>query len=204
MKFYNGGSSDISKRTVGYNLTAFNHGSAFGCGQRMGLMIYPVIAYNSFYKIDKSKLKILIVGCRTEDDIFWMRAYGFSQTFGLDLFSYSKYIWLGDIHGTDFPDESFDVILLGWMIAYSKEPKTVVKECRRILKTGGLLGIGLEYLPTKKTFDKYLGEIPNTLNTTADIISLIDSVTINKVIFEYDHYNQKSGDYGVSIISICK
>lgn len=205
MRFYDGDSSSIAQKTVAYNLTAFDSASGFGCGQRMGLLIYPIVAYNTSNKIDRSKLKILIVGCRTEDDLFWMKAYGFKNTLGLDLFSYSKYILLGDIHKTDFPDDSFDVILLGFMIAYSRDPFSIIKECKRILKPNGLLGISLDYIaPEKMDPNLYsTGEISNSLNSSEDIISLLDSTIKHKVLFEYDHYNQKDGDFGVAVVSIC-
>jgi SAM-dependent methyltransferase len=204
MKFYGVGSESISKKTVEYNLTAFNTDSGFGCGQRMGLLIYPVVGFYTSNRIDKSKIKVLIVGARTEDDIFWMRSYGFKNTFGLDLFSYSKYVLLGDIHKTDFQNENFDVILLGWMIAYSKDPKAVIKECRRILKPGGLLGIGIDYVPIEDTSTPGIEEIPNNLNSSKDIIDLLDANIKHKVIFEYDHYNEKKGDHGTAVVTLCK
>lgn len=208
IKFYKGGSSSINHKTVEYNLTAFDSDSAFGCGQRMGLLIYPVVAYNTSNNVDKSKLKVLIVGCRTEDDIFWMKSYGFSQTMGFDLFSYSKYVLLGDIHKTEFPNQSFDIILLGWILPYTKDPAKVLKECRRILKLGGLLGIGIDHTPTESVdriiyAKSMLGEIPNSINTSTDIISLLDSTGKHKVLFEYNHYNEKDNDLGTAVVSVC-
>lgn len=197
-------SSSVGERTIAHNLGAFEHlGAVFGCGERMGLLIYPVIAFNSYYSINKSKQKILIVGCRTEDDIYWMRSYGFYHTIGFDLFSYSNNILVGDIHKTDFENESFDVILLGWMISYSKDPETVIKECRRILKTGGLIGIGIDHDPNQDGI-KIQPPRVNPLNSTTDIISLLDSTIKHKVLFEYDHFNEKDNDYSTAVISICK
>jgi len=198
MKFFDGGSKSIAEKTIRHNLTAFNSDSGFGCGQRMGLLIYPVVAHYTFSRIPKAQKKVLIVGCRTEDDIFWMKAYGFENTFGFDLFSYSKYVLVGDIHKTDFESGSFDIVLLGWMIPYTKDPKTVILECRRILKSGGLLGIGIQHVPTEEK-----DAVANTLNSSGDIISLLDETLEHKVLFEYDHYNQKDGDLGVAVVSVC-
>jgi SAM-dependent methyltransferase len=197
-------SASTGEQTITHNLDAFkNLAAAFGCGERMGLLIYPLVGYYSFYKIDKSKLRVLIVGCRTEDDIYWMRAYGFTQTIGLDLFSYSRNILVGDIHKTDFEDASFDIVLLGWMISYTKNPAEVIRECRRILKKDGLLGIGIDHDPKQNNNDIKPPRV-NTLNSTADIISLLDSVIHHKVVFEYNHYNQHNDDLSTSVISICK
>ncbi|MEQ9412853.1 MAG: class I SAM-dependent methyltransferase [Cyclobacteriaceae bacterium] len=203
MRFNQKGSNNIGEATISHNLSAFNHNAGYGVGQRMGLLIYPIIAYNTFYTIDKSKLKVLLVGCRTEDDIFWMRSYGYSKAIGFDLFSYSDNVIVGDIHKTEFPSQSFDIVLLGWMISYTKDPAGVVKECRRILKDGGLLGIGIEHNPTQDNANLVSPRV-NALNSTSDIISLLDTCINHKVIFEYDHYNDKMGDFSTTVVTICK
>lgn len=198
------GSSSIGEKTISHNLDAFkNLPAAFGCGERMGLLIYPVVSYYSFYSIDKTKLKVLIVGCRTEDDIYWMRSYGFRQTMGFDLFSYSKNILVGDIHQTDFADASFDVVLLGWMISYTKDPAAVIMECRRILKKDGIIGIGIDHDP-KQDNNNIKAPRVNSLNSTSDIITLLDSTISHKVFLEYNHYNQQYNDFSTTVVSICK
>lgn len=203
MRFQKDGSNSIGETTVAHNLTAFDSDAAFGCGERMGLLIHPVIAFYSFETINKSQKKILIVGCRTEDDIYWMRSYGFTQTLGFDLFSYSNSVLIGDIHKTDFEDARFDVVLLGWMIGYSKDPETVVKECRRILRPGGLLGIGIDHDPNQDNNNLKPPRV-NTLNTSQDLVNLLSAVTDHKVLFQYDHYNIKDNDHSTTVISICK
>jgi SAM-dependent methyltransferase len=203
MRFLQDRSSSIGEQTIKHNLTAFDSDAAFGCGERMALLIYPVVGYYGYSSIRKCEVKILIVGCRTEDDIYWMRSYGFSNTIGFDLFSYSDNVLVGDIHKTNFENASFDVVLLGWMISYSKEPTKVINECRRILKTGGLLGIGIDHLPNQNN-DNLLPPRVNTLNSTADIIALLNSTINHKVLFEYDHYNAKNNDFSTTVVSICK
>jgi SAM-dependent methyltransferase len=202
MKFLKTGSDNIGEQTVAHNLSAFMTDAAFGCGERMGLLIYPVIAFYSFETIIKYEKRVLIVGCRTEDDIYWMKSYGFSQTLGFDLFSYSRHVLIGDIHKTDFENEKFDVVLLGWMISYSKDPEIVIKECRRILKPGGLLGIGVDHDPNQNVNGIKPPRV-NTLNSSKDIINLLDSNIKHKILFEYDHYNIKDNDHSTTVISIC-
>lgn len=202
MDFYTNGSSHIGENTVKYNLSAFNTDAVFGCGDRMGLLIYPVVAYYTFYTIKKQLKKVLIVGCRSEDDIFWLKSYGFNQTIGFDLFSYSRFVTLGDIHKTEYQDATFDVVLLGWMISYTKSTTDVIKECKRILKPNGLLGIGIEH--DQKQNVENLGSIRmNPLNSTNDIKVLLDSVVTHKILFEYDHYNDKDGDFSTAVVTIC-
>ena len=184
MKFGNYQNESIGELTVKHNLSAFNiPRSAFGCEGRMELLIYPLVAY---YRSNREKIKILVVGCRSEDDVLWLKSYGFSDTVGMDLFSYSKNILIGDIHHTGFPEKTYDVVLLGWMISYTKDPAAVVKECRRILKDGGLLGIGLDY--------NYLQDAEgikpprvNILNSTGGIKKLLDENIKHKVFLDFDH-----------------
>ena len=203
MKFNRSGSSSIGEDTIEHNLNAFNESGGFGVGQRMGLLLYPVIAHDSFYTVKKEDKKVLLVGCRTEDDIYWMRAYGYKQAIGYDLFSYSKNILVGDIHNTDFEDQSFDVVILGWMISYTKDPETVFKECRRILKTNGLFGIGLEHNPNQID-DNLPSPRMNPLNTTSGIKKLLDATMNHSVLFEYDHENDHVGDFSTAVVTIVR
>jgi SAM-dependent methyltransferase len=203
MKFKENGSSNIGENTISHNLGAFDQSGGYGCGQRMGLLLYPVIAFDSFNTIDKTKRKVLLVGCRTEDDIFWMRAYGYKKAIGFDLFSYSKNILVGDIHNTEFEDQSFDVVILGWMISYTKDPEAVFKECRRILKVNGLFGIGLEHNPNQ--IDENLpSPRMNPLNTTKGIKNLLDATMNHSVLFEYDHENDAVGDFSTAVVTIVR
>jgi SAM-dependent methyltransferase len=198
MRFFETGSGDIGEKTIPHNLSAFLSDAAFGCGGRMALLIYPLAAYFHFYQVRRQHLKILVVGPRTEDDIFWLKAYGFLGTTGLDLFSYSNSIDLGDIHHSGIPGQSVDAVLLGWMISYSKDPEGVIRECRRILKPGGLLGIGIEHNP-----NQIAPSSPrvNSLNTLADLETLIASSGPAERVFGYDHYNEASGDFGTAVLS---
>lgn len=185
MKFGNYENESIGELTVKHNLSAFDiPRAAFGCAGRMELLIYPLVAY---YRKNRESIKVLVVGCRTEDDIFWLRSYGFTDTYGFDLFSYSKNILIGDIHNTGFEKGTYDVVLLGWMISYTKDPGLVFKECKRILKEDGLLGVGLDHNPKQKV-DGIKPPRVNNLNSTADIKQLFNETINHKVVVEYDHY----------------
>lgn len=187
MRFGNYANEQIGETTVKHNLSAFDMPRAvFGCGGRMELLIYPIVSY---YRNNRSLIKILVVGCRSEDDIFWLKSYGFTDTYGLDLFSYSKHILIGDIHNTTFADKTYDVVLLGWMISYTKDPGAVFKECRRILKDDGLLGVGLDYNAVQDVEGIKPPRV-NTLNSTASMIDLMSATINHKVVLEFDHYRE--------------
>jgi SAM-dependent methyltransferase len=194
-------SSKIGETTLEHNLGAFEHNAAFGCGGRMGLLIYPVIAFHSFHGVDRSRLKALMVGCRTEDDIYWMKAYGFLNTIGFDLISYSSNVLIGDIHDSGLADQSFDIVVLGWMISYTHDPASVVRECGRLLKPGGLIAIGIEHDPNQKD-DIISPPRVNPLNTTTDLVRLLTTAFDHQVIFQYDHHNQASGDFSTAVVSL--
>jgi SAM-dependent methyltransferase len=139
MKFLDRMTTGVGAKAISHNISAFDHEAAFGMAKRMSLLLYPAAALLR----ENTKPRVLIVGPRTEDDIFWARSLGLYDTTGLDLFTYSKYIALGDIHKTQFADDTFDAVLLGWCLAYSSTPQIMIDESKRITKNNGFLGVGL-------------------------------------------------------------
>ncbi len=170
-------SDEVGQNTVEHNLSAFNHDAVFGMAKRMSLLLYPIAAFLRGY----DGANLLIVGPRSEDDIFWAKSLGIKNTKGLDLFSYSDFIQIGDIHSTDFADNSFDAILLGWMISYSSNPNKVIQECKRLIKPNGYLGIGIESNPAQKDTGIFPPRV-NFLNSSQDLIDLVNE----EVVFTYD------------------
>jgi SAM-dependent methyltransferase len=189
LRFYPSLDEAVGEKAISHNISAFDHSAAFGMARRMSLLLYPTAAV---FKDRLNDIKVLIVGPRTEDDIFWARSLGMFNTVGLDLFSYSPLIELGDIHDSQIPSESYDAVLLGWMISYSGNPRKVVDECLRILKPGGLLGIGIE----SNARQKYDGIQPprmNALNSPADLADL----TQLPIVFSNDPLQDITYDCGV-------
>lgn len=190
--FMNARNKDIGANAVDHNLNALiNEKASFGMSGRMGLLLYPA----AMLLRDRLMPKVLIVGPRTEDDIFFAKALGLRDTIGLDLFSYSKYIDIGDIHATNYPDNYFDAVLLGWMISYSSNPTDVIKECKRIMKVDGILGVGIESNIEYKLSGKMPSNSPrvNELNTANDLINLIKM----NAVFIHDPELSKSYDCAV-------
>jgi hypothetical protein len=167
LKFYNGKKRDnFNDVIVEYN-AAF-HNAAFGCGGRMKILLYPLVAF--FYPYFNQKL--LIVGPRTEDDIIWARALGFKSVRGLDLFSYSPWIDIGDMHATDYPKGSFDAILLSWTLPYTRHPEAMISEMKRILKVGGILGLAWQSVSKKEDLLNDKTRL-NNLNSEDEIVNLV-------------------------------
>lgn len=78
--------------------------------------------------------------------------HGFRQSYirGLDLISYSPWIDLGDVHDIPYKDSSWDVVILGWVIAYSENSHRVAQEVTRILRPGGIVAVGVQYSPLSR------------------------------------------------------
>jgi len=185
-------SDAVGTHTLSHNKAALEGPAGFGMANRMALLIYPVAAALRM----KPDAQVLIVGPRTEDDIFWTRALGLRNARGLDLFSYSKMIDVGDMHATRFESGQFDAVILGWVISYSSDPERMVKECKRIVKPGGYIGFGIESNPDVRRSGVFSPPRVNALNSGADIARLanlpilflhdpeVDVPTDNAVVFQ--------------------
>lgn len=183
----------VGEQTVTYNFASLQQGDAFGMARRMSLLLYPVAA---IFKDRLADIRVLIVGPRTEEDIYWARSLGMFHTEGLDLFSYSDLIKLGDVHNSGIADQSYDAVLLGWMISYSSDPELVIKECLRILKPGGLLGIGIQ----SNARQKYEGIKPprmNPLNSPEDLAALVKL----PMLFSNDPHQEVTYDCGTVFLN---
>ena len=132
-------SNDAIDHTVKHNLKSIG---VFGL-TRMDMLIKPISVMENVYK----EARILVIGPRNEDDILNLIGNGFkaNHIIGLDLLSYSPFIEIGDMHNTRFTDSYFDVIICGWTLSYSNDPKKFAQEAIRIIKNNGIIAIGVEY-----------------------------------------------------------
>lgn len=133
-------------------------------------------------------LKILSIGPRAEGEIFNIFAHGFElkNIIGLDLFSYSPFIKLGDMHSLDFNDEEFDIVLMGWCLAYSNNKKKALSEVKRVLSKNGSVIIGYSVNKEKTDQDQinergYLIRSPfNQINSMDNLDNLANSIGLKK------------------------
>jgi len=93
--------------------------------------------------------ELLVIGPRTEGEILNLMANGFDRRHitAVDLISYSPWIQLADMHDLPFPDDSFDAVLLGWVLAYSDDRERAARELIRTTRDGGTIAVGVEYNP---------------------------------------------------------
>lgn len=83
--------------------------------------------------------KLLSIGPRFESELFGYRGIGISKKSitAIDTYSYSPMIEIGDAHNLRFENNSFNIVVIGWTIAYSSQPNKIVSEALRVLKKNG-------------------------------------------------------------------
>lgn len=150
-------------------------------------------------------LRVLSVGPRTEAEIYTLIACGFepSNIRGLDLFSYSDFVDAGDMHAMPYEDNSFDIVILGWVLAYSNDQKKAAAEVLRVLRPGGIVAVGYEYtaFSADELRDKGsdVADAPK-LKTTDEILDLF-APEVEDVYFRHDIHKSRKNNPG-SLITI--
>lgn len=133
----------VARGTIEHNLAGAYTAAGLDRPMVMALMA------SSIEKICKNiaTTDLLSIGPRSEIELFCFRAVGFSwdRIQAIDLFSYSPYVKLGDMHSMPFADSSFDVVCLGWVLAYSKNQPEAVREVLRVLRPGGIAIVSADY-----------------------------------------------------------
>lgn len=130
------------ENTISHNSVALTDISGDIKMSRIERLIWPLLSLENIRKSSK----FLIIGPRTEHDIFMVRKYGFVNVYGLDLMSYSPHIFCGDMHKMPFKNEEFDVVIVAWTLAYSNNQTLALSEIFRVVRTGGCIALGWEYL----------------------------------------------------------
>lgn len=200
MAIYEGEDKYIGNLTIPHNLKGLQN---FVILPRILMLINPL----AVLQILNSNSKILVIGPRSEDDLLCLIGHGFEikNIRGLDLISYSPWVDIGDMHSMPYEDNSWDALILGWVLNYSNDPKQVASEVIRVAKNGCLVAIGVEYNPLSDEQIKeiygyapggsrsnsvdeilgYFGEYVDTIYYSHDIKSVVgdDKQTELAVIF---------------------
>jgi SAM-dependent methyltransferase len=140
--------------------------------------------------------RILAIGVRYETDLLYLSAYGFSNSRGLDLFSYSPWVDLGNMHELPYQDNSYDGVLMGWTLAYSDDPERVASEIIRVVVNGGIVALSNTYYP-KATINDFFEQgnqmgLINRRQTVDSILELFNGY-IENVYFRHDPNPEKQG-----------
>jgi hypothetical protein len=103
---------------------------------------------------------LLIIGPRYEPEILMAHGLGWrpGTARGLDTFSYSPLVDVGDMHELPYADMSFSAIVCGWTLSYSTRPEVAAEEMERVLRPGGYLVVSMQ-----KVADGYSDVLPGVL-----------------------------------------
>ena len=103
---------------------------------------------------------LLVIGPRYEPEILMARGLGWEATSvrGLDTFSYSPLIDVGDMHQLPYKDESYGAVTCAWTLSYSTAPQRAAKEMMRVVRRGGYLIVSMHKVPVD-----YEGSLSNVL-----------------------------------------
>lgn len=137
---YGGDYAAIHDHAIGHNKSQADADIAT---HRSLSLIHPLTAISEVWR-NASNLKVLAIGPRSEAELFNLMGYGFApdNIKAVDLISYSELVEVGDMHALPYPDATFDVIIMGWVLAYSKDNVKAAAEAMRVLKPGGYCAVG--------------------------------------------------------------
>ncbi len=122
-----------------------------------------------FFKNIKNR-KVLEVGAGSGTDSFYLLKKCNTENYCLDFskkaLKYMKSYFSkektnvkvigGELRSIPFQDNSFDIVFSGGVLEHFKDPVNIILEQKRILKSGGLLVIGVPYTYTLLTIYKHI------------------------------------------------
>ena len=140
-------SAGVMPGTVAHNREPIDTREFLSC-YRTQRLIGPLSALDPVYNRAPT-LKALLIGPRTEMEIFHLFALGFrpENVTAVDLISSSPLIDTGDMHALPYADASFDVVICGWVLGYSSTPGAATAEMHRVAKPGALIAVGHTHEP---------------------------------------------------------
>jgi hypothetical protein len=88
-------------------------------------------------------MKVLSIGPRMESELFKLVSMGFQlkNIKSIDIQSYSDLIELADMIKMPFGDNTFDLVIIGYVITYTNEPKKAIDEVIRVSKNKGIVSM---------------------------------------------------------------
>jgi SAM-dependent methyltransferase len=131
-----------------------------------------------------------VIGPRAEGEILGLMAHGFERRSikALDLITYSPWVELGDMHGMPYEADSFDAVILGWVLAYSENRPQAASEVLRVLRPGGIVAIGVEWAPvSNEELMQQRGYLPGSsqrISGCDEILSLFGESVIDLLVRE--------------------
>jgi hypothetical protein len=118
---------------------------------------------------DCPKDTLLVIGPRYEPELLMAEGMGWEKAGinGLDTFSYSPWVDVGDMHDLPYGDDSKAAIVCGWTLSYSSRPDVAAREMQRVLRPGGYLVVSMQKIGTE-----YKDVLPTVLGGSERIQTL--------------------------------
>lgn len=194
VRVYNGDADKLIDQAIEHNLDGMLHGWAL---MRPIVLIYPLVSLTAVHG-RLGDLKVLTIGPRTESELLTLVSVGFhpNNITGLDLMSYNTMVDVGDMHDMPYEDESFDIVIAGWVLAYSADQLKAASEILRVVKSGGFVAIGCEHSPNEDSskdeffanqgLTRRLGEDGDRANWSERRILDLFGDRVRKVVFVND------------------
>ncbi len=104
---------------------------------RTRIFVDQLVSYRSPQPGDR----ILSIGCRNLEEIAYLKAVGFSDVTGIDLFSEHPEIRVMDMHAMQFPGDMFDVVYSSHSLEHSYDIGKVAAEIARVARSNAVLAI---------------------------------------------------------------
>ena len=119
---------------------------------------------------DCARDSLLVIGPRYEPELLMAVGLGWNKdgVRGLDTFSYSPVVDVGDMHQLPYGDSSFSSLICSWTLSYSTEPGRAAAEMQRVLRPGGYLVVSMQ-----KVADGYDDILPGVLHGADRIQTLV-------------------------------
>jgi len=197
IRTFDGHGDSVIDNTLEHNLNALKKAVAF---DRPSQLINPLCQIQ-YVQYHQQSLKVLTIGPRSEAEIFDLIAAGFlpENIRGLDLISYSDFVDLGDMHEMPYEDNSFDIVIIGWVLGYSNDITRVAQEVLRVSRPNGVIAIGNQHTPmTKEEVEKNLGyKLDDTRFETAEDLLAPFEGHVDQVYFRHDVHpsmRERNGD----------
>lgn len=180
-------SASAKQDTTGYNLESLKNLLGFDRGGAL------VDVFMTLYgDVLKDNAKYLCIGPRNEAELYAVIGYGINpeNVFALDLISSEPFVTSGDMHSMPFPNDSFDTIFVGWVLAYSNDPEQACSEIIRVAKDGAHILVGCDFSGIE---DQYAGY---HFATAEDIFKLFRDTVGERIIVRnphapYEHNSRK-------------
>ncbi len=170
----------------------------FGAVARTNRLIRPLYAIDRVFA-NARHLKALCVGPRTEMELLSLVGQGFQpgNIKGLDLFSYSPWIEVGNMHNMPFADNSFDVVIAGWVLTYSSDPERACREFLRVAGDRGIIAIGATALSAADQAVEPTGRSKIHYPRTDDLLKIFGDAVRNVYV---RHESESPDEEGRTIV----